>query len=73
MSEGKDKKTETGEWLALHFPGVPKSWLRRVSEKLALLIKENGGNAEMHVRFSRGRVQWTDWSQRDLFPSEDNN
>ncbi len=72
MSEGKDKKkTETDEFLAVHFPGIRKSWLKRVSEKLTSLVQENGGNAEMHVRFNRGRIQWTDWSQRDLFPSED--
>ncbi len=59
-------KMTTGEFLAIKFPGIPESWLKRVSRKLGLLKEENGGNVEMCTRWSNGTPQWTDWKQRDI-------
>ena len=66
--------TSTDELLAAKFPGIRKSWLRKISDKLNLLKSENGGNVEMTVRWRRGVPQWTDWNQRDiceLSPTQD--
>lgn len=64
----------TDELLAIKFPGIRKSWLRKISDKLNLLKNENGGNVEMTVRWRHGKPQWTDWVQRDiceLSPTQD--
>jgi len=56
----------TDEFLAIKFPGIRKSWLQKISTKLNLLKAENGGNAEMTVRWRHGTSQWIDWNQRDI-------
>ena len=58
------------DFLARTFPHLRVSWLRRINEKLGALKKENGGYAEMRVRWNKGRDQWTEWNQRDLSPQD---
>lgn len=58
----------TDEFLAIKFPGIRKSWLKRICERLKRLKQENGGNAEMTTHWSKGRDLWTDWKQRDISP-----
>ena len=68
------EKTTTDEFLALKFPGIRKSWLKRVSHKLMQLRNENGGNAELTTRFKNGRDCWDDWNARylsELSPTQD--
>lgn len=59
---------DISQFLAAHFPHIPAAWLRRINDKLGRIKQENGGDVEMAVRWSRGKDQWTDWSQRDLNP-----
>lgn len=63
---GMRMETSTDELLAAKFPGIHKTWLRRISRKLKLLKQENGGNVEMTVRWKHGIPQWTQWNQRDI-------
>jgi hypothetical protein len=66
--------TSTDELLAIKFPGIRKSWLKRVSKKLMQLMGENGGNAELTTRFKNGRDCWDDWNARylsELSPTQD--
>lgn len=59
---GDTMQQTTDEFLAIHFPNVSKSWLRKVSERLGFFKKMNGGDLELHTRFKRGESQWDDWS-----------
>lgn len=65
---GTNKSSDTDQFLALHFPHLPKSWLQRVNEKLGRLKADpnNGGNVELCTRFNRGRPKWWDWREREL-------
>jgi len=61
---------DTDEFLAVRFPNVPKSFLAGLNKRLAWLKVLNGGHAEMKVRWSGGKVQWTDWTDRELAPRQ---
>lgn len=61
----------TDEFLAVKFPHLRKSWLERINRKLGLLWQENGGNAEMHVRWRKCHPDWTEWSIREPLPHKE--
>jgi hypothetical protein len=51
--------SDTDEFLALKFPGINKSWLRRVCEHLGMFK----GSADMTVNFRpKNRVPQTKWT-----------
>jgi hypothetical protein len=54
--------SDTDRFLALHFPGIRKSWLKRISDKVVALRRDKK-DADMHVRWRRGRDQWTGWDR----------
>ena len=61
---------DTDEFLAVRFPNVPKSFLAGLNKRLAWLKVLNGGHAEMKVRWSGGKPQWTDWTDREMAPKQ---
>jgi hypothetical protein len=58
---------DTDKFLAVHFPHLRKSWLRKINDRLGLFKadKKNGGNIEISARFKNGRDEWTKWSGID--------
>lgn len=56
----------TDEVLALHFSNLPRPWLEKVNDKIGKLREENGGDVDMHVRWSKCRPKWMDWILREF-------
>lgn len=64
MCEHGCERRDTNEMLAARFPHLQRDWLEQIERQLAFLERENGGNAEMHCRFSGGQLSWIDWIVR---------
>jgi hypothetical protein len=54
----------TGEFLAVHYEHLDKEWLTKVNKSVGEFKQNNDEEFEMHVRWHKGRVKWTDWIKR---------
>jgi len=52
--------------LAARFPLFRLAFLEQMHDELADVVKKNGGNAEVTIRFKGGEDQWQDWDARQL-------
>jgi hypothetical protein len=59
MDQDQSNWPDTGQFLAVKFPGISKSWLTRVCE----MLKTFGGSANMMVQWRpKKKVPHTEWT-----------
>jgi hypothetical protein len=63
---GEGHKYDTDEFFAVHYQHLDKSWLKSwledLNEMVGLLKQRFSGNAHMHLPWSGGIPQDTEWS-----------
>lgn len=60
------ERQDTDEFLAVRFPHLSKSWLDEINEMVGVLKQYFSGNAQMHVPWSGGLPQQTEWLVKGL-------